>query len=118
MRSKKLTINLPWHIWEGTSKEHLVERLRDRFQVYLNREDSDFPYEYLIEGDFVVDRDSDISIEVVEFCEIQRKLSLTVALSFTLKRSKNTQHAEATRAALQTVRFEIDPDEGEVDAYV
>lgn len=118
MRSRKLGINLPWQIWEGLSEEQLVKQLCDRFEVYLNHEDSDFPFEFLGEDDFVVDRAGDILIEVVDFREKQRKWALTLALTFKLKRSESMGQEESLRTATRTVRFDIDPDTGRVDTRV
>lgn len=118
MRSKRVKVSLPWYVWEDSSKECLIERLHDRLQVYLNHEDTDFPFEYLEEENFVIDKDSDISINVLDLYQNRSKLSLTVELSYTLKRLKKMEHGESLRSAWKTVRFEIDPDEGRVDVYV
>jgi len=106
---------LPWDLPE-LPESQLVERLRNRFEVYLNHEDSDFPFEYLEDDGFRIDRQHAINVEAVDFFrEGQDKWRLELALSFRLMGLPRPRQTQASKMVSRIVMMFLDLRAGTVE---
>jgi len=103
-----LAVRLPMDIWE-VSAEDRINRLRDVFQVYLNHEDSDFPFELFTRKGCVIDRQRDIGVELISTSANRCILTVILATSFHTKSSTG-----ASTDQLDLV-FQIDIDSSRVN---
>lgn len=117
MRFRNLAVKLPSDIWDADGGA-LVERLRGVFEVYLNHEDSDFPFKAFDDAGCSLDRDHEVRVEVVEYSEHGGKLTLMLLLSFFLKSSADLGATIPLRQSERSVIFDIDVRRGAVDAIV
>ena len=76
MLRKRLGFKVPIWVFEELDGQRLTQLLRDKLEVYLNHEDSDFPFEILSVPGFVVGRQSGINIDSVGLKDIGDTVSI------------------------------------------
>ena len=118
MRATRLRYRLPIQVWEEGNRERLIDLLRDKFEVFLNHEDSDFPFECLNDGDLTINRENRIELDAIELREDRKSVSLTVAVSYELKQPNQPIKGGDTRIGAKNIRFVIFRDTRIIDAYV
>ena len=111
MKVRPLAFRLPSDIYDSTDAERSA-RIRDAFQVYLNHEDSDFPFEYLANEGCVVDRDKDIDVALTSMCEGRRMLTVAMSLTYHCKVADSDERRPEIGYA--DIQFQMNLETGEV----
>ena len=118
MRTTALAVSLPWHLWEELDEDNLVNGLRNRFEVYVNHEDSDFPFKLFSDDKFRVDRGKAIGVDIADFRERGGILSFSLVLTLTLRRVAPPKHGSSKKIKTRTVKLRIDRESGGVEAII